>query len=586
MAYSDLYADAQLYMGLDNNYNYSTTGTLESTVGTGTPVFANDAPTNTGSAYSLKLNGYASALPRHTFKNFATNPSDTGRSVSFWFKYTKAAGGTFAYGESLGSSSSPIIFQNDPTTGINDNDTLTMLLGGTKSTNGGTSEGKINFSGRYVTIGSVATGYSAVPAAQKIDDNIWYHIAFVQREVPGSNSIETAIYVNGACWLYQITSGATGFEHFWGRSTATGQGFRIFASTSSSDTIANKYLAHYAVFAKALTPAEIRAQAWYGLSGGNYVDLVNSDSPLYFTTLENEDKATDPTVYGATSWGPLNDSRSGVTVNQLGYPTGKSWKILDTGTGAQNFADTSNANFVDGLNTAIRSGEYSYEFWFKINGKPSATKTIIEYNGGTAGAGQQTFTIRNNGTIEFRSSYKNGSSTYISGSVTVSTSNIGILNSVTFPGDTSSSLNLFADNEWHHLVYTQSNSQGFGGAGTYAGEVYIDGWRISSRNWTSTFGWLDLQEIIGSSYFTFSANQTAFADMHFDNLAIYSRRLSNQEIQEHFIAGKTYVAPSARVVKHWTGGAWVDSIDQKVWNGTAWVNWDAKYWNGTAWIDL
>lgn len=40
-----------------------------------------------------------------------------------------------------------------------------------------------------------------------------------------------------------------------------------------------------------------------------------------------------------------------------------------------------------------------------------------------------------------------------------------------------------------------------------------------------------------------------------------------------------------RVLKHWTGSAWVNSTDQKIYNGTSWVKWrNPKHWDGSAWI--
>lgn len=583
MAYADLYADADIYMDFNNNYNYVTTAqTVTNNSFNGTPIFVADAPTNTGSTYSFKATNYANATtatpPRYVFADMPFY-SGGGRSVSFWYKYTKAGGGQFVYGDSLGGTTT--IIDNNPSSAVADQDII-GIVGGTYDIRPAQSDRKVQWTSRQVNTSQVVQGITT-NTGQKFEQDRWYHVAAVERKLPTQTIVETAIYVNGICWAYSLTNGLNGFAYAWGQSSFSGAGLSMLNSLGI--TTSDRYFAHYAVWKRALTKEEIRAQAWYGLSGGDYVDLVNSDSPLYFTTLENVDKATDATVYGATSWGPLNDSHTGVFVNELGYPTGKSWRITDSGTGAENFADSSNADFVDGMNTAIRSGEYSYEFWFKQSGKPAATKTMLQSNGGTAGAGQQSFNLGSNGRIEFRSSYKSSATAYVSGSV-ASTYSVGNAESALFPGDNSTSVNGYADGQWHHVVYTQSNTQGLNGAGSFYGQVYVDGFMVGNRTWTNTYGWLDLNEIPASAFFSIGANQTAFPDMSFDNIAIYSRRLTDEEIAEHFIAGKTYIVPSTRTVKYWDGTQWSNSIGQKVWNGTAWIEWDASRYDGTNWVTI
>jgi hypothetical protein len=575
-------------MDLNNDYNFVTTASVIGTTnaGTGTPVFVADAPANTGSTHSFKINGYsgiASSRPdRLTFKQFST-PINSSRTVTFWFKYKKAAGGSFAFGENIGAGVE--LFLNNPGTATNDEDIISITLGLNNPEHSG-GDRKFSWTTRNVSTASNLVSFLVNPN-QKLEQDTWYHVAFVQREVPSTTNIESAVYINGICINYTITPNTNGFAYSYGQGSAglSNLGATIFNTQSGTgdNAIADKFIAHYAIFPTALTKEEIRAQAWYGLSGGNYVDLVNSDSPLYFTTLENEDKATDPTVYGATSWGPLNDSRSGVTVNQLGYPTGKSWRIAFTGTTTSQ-ADTENPIFTGGMNDVIRTGEYSYEFWFKQDGKNTSSRQLFSYNGGTLGAGQQFFTLSAaaGSRLDFTSSYRTGAASYLSGSLS-STVALQTAGSTLGPGDNSTSLNGWADGEWHHAVYTQSNTQ-FGGA--FFGQLFVDGFRVASRSWSNASGWLNLDNIDASSVFRLGDGSNVSIPFFIDNVAIYSRRLTEREIQEHFIAGKTYVAPSARIVKHWTGGAWVDSVDQKVWDGTNWVNWTSKYWNGTAWIDL
>lgn len=49
------------------------------------------------------------------------------------------------------------------------------------------------------------------------------------------------------------------------------------------------------------------------------------------------------------------------------------------------------------------------------------------------------------------------------------------------------------------------------------------------------------------------------------------------------------VGASASIVKHYDGDSWEESYDQKVYNGTNWIQWSsipAKYWNGSAWVAI
>ena len=55
-------------------------------------------------------------------------------------------------------------------------------------------------------------------------------------------------------------------------------------------------------------------------------------------------------------------------------------------------------------------------------------------------------------------------------------------------------------------------------------------------------------------------------------------------IADIYNAGIT--APSVRTVKYYDGSSWQTSSAQKVWNGTAWVDWTAKRFDGSAWINV
>jgi hypothetical protein len=576
MTYADLYADASVYMSLNNTYDYVTTGVLGATSGTGTPVFSTDAPTNTGSTHSLKASNYTTTPPRHQFYNVPAVESEA-RSVSFWYKYSKVGGGTFAPLENTGSSIQMYI--NDPRSGTSDESTMT-INGGSWKLDYTASDRKIVVVSKDVTTASAVTT-TTVTTNQKLNDGQWHHIAMVERKLPTLTTIERAVYVDGICWSFINTTNMNGFTYNFGNGSA-GWGFKIF-QTLGTDA-ADKFIAHYAMWTRALSKDEIRAQAWYGLTGGDYTALVLSDNPSYFTTLDNEDKATPATVYGNTSWGALNDDQSCVVVNQLGYPTGKSWKTTNTGTSTTNVTSTTTPELINGINSLIRSGEFSFEFWFKTVGKE--TRYVLEYSPGSNGAGYNVFRIDSSGRAFYTMAYKSGTSTYVTGAVG-STQPVGLAGTKIYHGDTSASLEGFTDGQWHHVVYAQSNTEQYGSvAGAYWGVLYVDGYAVDRRNWVNTYGWLDLLPTGVSNFYRMGNQSAPINDFFYDSIAMYSRRLTNEEVAEHYIAGKTYVVPAGRTVKYWDGTQWSTSSDQKVYNGTDWVNWDAKRYDGNSWITV
>lgn len=576
MAYADLYADASLYMSLNNAYDYVTTGTLNSSSGTGTPVFEANGPSNTGSTHSLKISNLSATIPRHVF--LFPQIETEGRSVSFWYRFDKATGGTFAPLENTGANIQ--MYSNDPSSTTSNEDTMT-INGGSWKLDYSASDRKVVIVTRDVTSASNMTTTTVTPN-QKIIDGQWHHIAMVERKLPGLTAIERAIYVDGICINFTNTTSMNGFyTNFGGQGTGI-YGFKIFQTLLSDAS--NRYLAHYAVWTKALTKEEIRAQAWYGLTGGDYTSLILSDNPYYFTTLDNENKATDATVYGDTSWGVLNDDQSCVTVNQLGYPTGKSWKTVDTGVATTNIASTTTTSIMNGINTIIRSGEFSMEFWFKTTGKQ--LRYILEYSPGTNGAGYNLCRMLADGRPVWSMAYKSGASSYVTGTLG-SISPLGLAGTKIYHGDTSASLNGYADGEWHHVVFIQSNTEQLGAtAGLYYQKLYIDGFEVDRTQRANTYGWLDLLPTGVSNFYRMGNQSTPLNDFFYDSIAFYSRRLTQEEVAEHFIAGKTYVVPSGRTVKYWDGTQWSTSSDQKVYDGTNWVNWDAKRYDGNSWISI
>jgi hypothetical protein len=69
---------------------------------------------------------------------------------------------------------------------------------------------------------------------------------------------------------------------------------------------------------------------------------------------------------------------------------------------------------------------------------------------------------------------------------------------------------------------------------------------------------------------------------------MYDVALTPQEIYDNWqaTAYPKYYGPAGTQVKYYDGTTWQTSSAQKVWNGSAWVDWDAYRWDGTSWIAI
>ena len=81
-----------------------------------------------------------------------------------------------------------------------------------------------------------------------------------------------------------------------------------------------------------------------------------------------------------------------------------------------------------------------------------------------------------------------------------------------------------------------------------------------------------------------SSNVNSFSfnicHMHLMNFVDFT----DSAISQIYQAGIT--PPSTRTVKYYDGSSWQTSSAQKVWNGTAWVDWNAKRFDGTSWVTI
>jgi hypothetical protein len=583
MPYSDLLTDAVIYAPLNNSMALTTTGTATQFNWTGTHIFVNDAPAATGNTHSLRFNNYTSDPGFYKFNNLpaATNAI----TVTGWVKFVTDP--NIALGTNLGSALtvlsqaqqfSSTSYLRVSNSGATYSNTLTSSLAVDRRLNvvwhyGGTNQTSGNF-------------YSN----SKIELNKWHHIAFVLRN-PGQISAvdywELAVYIDGVCSNYQF--GTSPLERLTFNSNFTS--FPLFST--AIETVANTKLgSNFAFWHRALTIDEIRAQAWYGHDNEDYNTVVLADNPTYYATLDNPNKATNHTVYGATDWGSLSDDVTGIYVNELGPNNSKAWRLSSTADTNQNRTVNIDPDMLQGISNLYKSGEFSIEFWFKNSIRPPNTRHlfgIVANTGINNSVGAFFFELDNTGRIGYRGSYKSGATTYISGSLLatqIDTPTTGQEILTLHPGQ---HVNGFTDNNWHHVIYTHSNTQALGtvtaGATTYTGLLYIDGCKVGERNWTTTFGWVDGTGVSDGLHIGPSTTALTNGDGYLSNIAFYPYRMSEDKIRNHFKVGKDYVSEYG-VVKYYNGTSWVNATATKTWNGTAWIDWSKKYYDGTQWVTI
>lgn len=578
MPYSDLLTDAVIYAPLNNSMALTTSATVSQHNWTGNHVFVNDAPAVTGNTHSLRWNNYAAEAGYYKFQNLSSGHNAI--TITGWVKFVTDP--NIALGTNLGSAMNIFSFEQQ----FSSTSYFRVSTSGALYSNN--NSGSLSTDRRLGSVwqyGGTNQTTGTIYSNSKIPLNQWVHIALVQRnpgQISGIDYNETALYINGACSNYQFATNQLQRLNF------NFMSFPIF-SVATESTVNSKLGSNFAFWHRALTIDEIRAQAWYGHDNEDYNTVVLADNPTYYATLNNPDKNTDHTVYGATDWGSLSDDVNGIFVNELGPNNSKAWRLSSTATAAQNRTVNSDSEMLQGISNLYKSGEFSIEFWVKQVSRPSSTRALvgIDANSGinnSVGAFQ--FELDNSGRIQYRGSYKSGTTTYLSGSI--------LGTSIDTPSGTGQEIltqhpgqhvNSWADNKWHHVIYTQSNTDGGAGAGTFHGTLFVDGCKVGERTWTNTYGWVDGTGVSnGFNVGTTSATLT-LGDAYLSNLAFYPYRLPETKIWNHYKVGLDYVSEQG-AVRYYDGSTWQLATAAKTWNGTAWVDWVKKYWNGSSWVDL
>jgi len=614
MAYQDLYADAAIFYDLNNNFNpvVNTTvapdaAVLDGLSGTGeTRLYYNEAPPGSPYTHSLRLNAQPTS-PRTRRLKIGNSQTYTnnygfesfGTTVNFWYKVV-----TTTDPVSIGSTIALFGREN-----VTISDERASISGGSNYLDASGLVGKLSWSNqRYVTNASaVSTVTNSSGATPGITPNQWYNITYtwLTHRIAGSGNgqynLERAIYINGSLAHNTFQASTNGFDPQDELEAFYTAGGSANAQIMSSFAIWNKALSREEIVALAFNNNVITDINTYNNA------VVNDSGAVYYVTLNNPDKNTDTDVYGTkASWGALNDSPVNVEVNQESK-FGKSWKLTtNNGANTQEMDLSSGATMNTEMSNALAAdyfGGWSIECWVKSpTPSPGALdRKINVLYGASYSSNRIDWGIRTiaNGapatmwaTVPRWVSGNSFQSQSISG-----VANYGTTQNAKLTYTTSSQLQALyrhlplgiSDGEWHHMVLTyRLDSSGSDQGGTLPGvRVYVDGLLQNHVALSTTAGVNQINAPFLNVFFGHPSSNPADApDTFIDKYAVYSRRLTINEINKHWVIGKAFINQNQNAVKYYDGTDWQTASAQKVWNGTAWVDWDHKYWNGTAWIDL
>ncbi len=284
--------------------------------------------------------------------------------------------------------------------------------------------------------------------------------------------------------------------------------------------------------------------------GSNLHDKINSYAIERGYEL-NEAVTTNPQRTGTTTSTAslFLNSPSNITFEPNGGPIGGAgcWKFTQTTVASNNGRATiPNAQLLPSLS----DNDWTIGFWFKWGTVPTSYAGYLTNIGNSSAAGY-----------------------YISFQNSTAGANYGKIRLDTTNGLNALSTSKILDTNWHYISVRRINLP------TIVYQLYIDGQlEATGTSTTTTVPTAGTQ--MGSS-----SAQTGTLDLYFSNWHIASSSvLGPTEIQEIWLAGSTL--PNPRTVKYYDGSSWQTSSAQKVWNGTAWVDWNAKKYDGSQWVTI
>lgn len=261
-----------------------------------------------------------------------------------------------------------------------------------------------------------------------------------------------------------------------------------------------------------------------------------------------------PYIGPRTGTNPLGSYGKNTTANIVWEPTvgpiggAGSWKLIwDTVSATNSYVRGTLATNTELL--GIVDNDWSMGFWFKLNNIPAS--------GSSTAASLMLF-----------HESSNGFTLYVQGTTT-GTGKANLTYAKTLYGTITQLVSGGIDaNTWYYFAATREGN---------LHKIYLNGVMIFSFNQTSTV------QTSGALMWGDTSARTFTGSYNISNFYYApSSVIGPTQIQEIWLAGST----NARTVKYFDGTTWKTSSAQKVWNGTAWVDWNAKRYDGSAWVTV
>jgi hypothetical protein len=624
MSYQAIVPSQDVFSGIDFDNDFDFTGQTPThvaglQVGTMDPqihAFVNDHPFD-ASKKSYRVTGFGGGAIQTSNIRAGYNGVDAfgvsqntaltggGRNTfEFWFKYTTLNNRVpqFANNGVIAQ-----IFSNDSS--LERQAIEVRLIGGGTFGTGGAG----TLSMAFISSGSTLT---ARTGAFYYSPNVWHcvHVEFQRDNSTLKN--RPYLYVNGAfdnCASSILGTTALYSDNF--SSIRLGPPTNQLSSTLTDGT--QLFLAEATYFRRNLTNKEKMLRAQYGrMTTAGLRNEILADNPKIYLPADNEtqfpiEQAGDPTwgtqILSTWSEGQTNGRATyggSFNVNQTG-DRGKAWSWQIARNNELKISGNTARKLKDLLHDRTKSITME---WFTLN--PTYDSSLAT-NGGqpwiqvgrdpndnvtTGNGGFRVQNTSNNGSTSATSFIGRQSTTFDAWSGTAWVQYSALFdflgpNKVSpISGNSQMNFSNYADNQWHHHAFVLSRT-----ANGIEAVVYFDGFAYGKRtlpavansiNYTDVADWANFnirRFAIGTN--NLNSGTPINRNLVIDNISIYDYALSDERIKQHYYAFSAQdPVPNTRVVRHWTGTEWVDSLDQKVWNGTAWVDWDAKRWDGTSWI--
>lgn len=349
-------------------------------------------------------------------------------------------------------------------------------------------------------------------------------------------------------------------------------------------------IAEFVSYNRKLTHDEKYLRYRYGQTIGGFVNTQLTDGALVQMRFDNPNKSTPMTLYGSASstWGStfpdVGSTKTGITAYQPGAKDYQ-WNILQGAASTQQIFN-GNAAFAAALQQVMQSGNsYSFEFVLKIPSTFTQTHRIFEFGSnsttGTPSPISGGYVLANISTSANGKGQPSVSHSYQS--ISTGAWQSGSLSGIPNPSSNTSSRNYYRLDEgnWYHFVVNVDRSTTNLSVVLYANAVGMKNRSYGTGTYNSNGT---------NSAYTYTTNDvawgpntvTADATWGYDNFAIYNRLLTATEIENHYWA----LVKAEKSIKYWNGNAWTLPTGTKVWDGTAWIDWNTKYYDGTQWITV